>query len=475
MTTHDRGTFGAVLRTDFLSFTQKCFSYLNPSQQFVYGWHLQALAYQLELVRLGVTKRLIITLPPRHLKSIMTSVAFPAFLLGHDPTTRIVSACYSGELSDKLALDSRHIINSPWYRALFPATRISRDKNAVSDFTTTALGGRLSTSVGGTLTGRGGGILIFDDPMKPDDALSDAKRKTACEWYDSTAYTRLDDKLNGAIIVVMQRLHMEDLVGHILAKNEDWVHLNLPAIAEMDERIQIGDDRWHYRKSGDLLLPEREPMHILDNMRDVLGNYHFSAQYQQAPIPIDGEIFKWGWFQTYDNAPARGHNDRVVQSWDTASKAGELNDYSVCTTWLVKGKEYYLLDIFRKRLIYPDLRRAIIDQSKLWKPTSILIEDKASGMALAQDFKPGELAGAYKPIAIEPEKDKVIRAMAQSACIEAGQVFLPRQAPWLPDLRSELVQFPSGRYDDQVDSISQFLGWIRRPSMAPYKVRITGI
>jgi len=475
MTEHDRDILNALLRQDLLSFTAKCFGWLSPSQPFTPGWHLEALAWHLELVRLGQIRRLIITLPPRHLKSIMTSVAFPAFLLGQDPSMRIVCASYSGDLSDKLALDCRRIIGTPWYQTLFPRTRISRDKNAVSDFTTTALGGRLSTSVGGTLTGRGGQILIFDDPMKPDDALSDAKRKTACEWFDNTAYTRLDDKRTGAIIVVMQRLHMEDLVGHILAKNEEWVQLNLPAIADIDERIAIGDGRYHLRCAGDLLQPEREPQDVLNVLRETLGHYNFSAQYQQAPIPIDGEIFKWGWFKTYDTAPAHASNDRIVQSWDTASKAGELNDYSVCTTWLVKGQDYYLLDVFRKRLNYPDLRRAVIEQSQLWKPKSILIEDKASGMALAQDFKPGELTGCYRPIAIEPEKDKTSRASAQSACIEAGQVHLPKSSLWLPDLRAELVQFPSGRYDDQVDSISQFLGWMRRPRSDAWKARVTGI
>jgi predicted phage terminase large subunit-like protein len=475
MTMHDQHVFNALMRNDLLSFTARCFNHLSPAQILATGWHLEALAWHLEQVFDGKIRRLIITLPPRHLKSIMTSVAFPAWILGRNPSARAVCASYSSELADKHALDCRRIITAPWYQQAFPRTRLSPEKNAVADFNTTALGGRLSTSVGGTLTGRGGQILIFDDPMKPDDALSDARRRTACEWFDNTAYTRLDDKRTGAIIIVMQRLHMEDLVGHVLAKDEEWVQLNLPATAPIEQRIPIGLNRFYTRKAGELLQPDREPQHVLDVLRQTLGDYNYSAQYQQEPIPVDGEVFKWGWFQTYDDAPARVPGDRVIQSWDTASKDKELNDYSVCTTWLVKGTAYYLLDVFRKRMNFPDLRKAVISQCERWRPTSILIEDKASGTALVQDFKPGELAGIYRPIPVEPEGDKITRAFAQSNCVEAGQVYIPKTAPWLADLRSELVQFPSGRYDDQVDSISQFLSWIRRPYMGGYKARIVGI
>lgn len=471
---HDQLLLNAMLRQDLLSFITKCFGWLNPSQPLAMSWHLEALAYHLELVCLRQITRLIITVPPRHLKSISASVAFPAWMLGHYPFLRFVCASYSADLSEKHALDCRSIMNAPWYKLVFPRTRISREKNSVSDFTTTMRGGRLSTSVGGSLTGRGGQVLIIDDPMKPDEALSDARRSTANEWFDNTAYSRLDDKQHDAIIVVMQRLHMEDLVGHLLAKREGWVHLNLPAIAQIDERIAIGPGRFHMRKTGDLLQPKREPIEVLNVLREGLGNFSYSAQYLQTPIPIDGEIFKWGWFKPYDTAPARHGNDQVVQSWDTASKDKEINDFSVCTTWLVKDKTFYLLDVFRKRLNYPELRRAVIEHSVRWRPSAVLIEDKASGTALAQDFQGGELTGVYRPIAIEPEGDKITRAYAQSNAVEAGQVFIPRSAPWLADLRSEIVQFPSGRHDDQVDSIAQFLKWIRRPYDQAYLMPITG-
>ncbi len=476
MTEHNKLVLLAMLREDLLSFTAKCFATLNPAQVLVRQWYLEAIAWKLEQVRLGTIKRLIIAVPPRHLKSIMASVAFPAWLLGRDPTLRIVCASYAADLADKFALDSRAIMTSRWYQEAFPGTRIGREKNAVYDFMTTARGGRLTTSVGGSLTGRGGDILIFDDPMKPADALSTAKRQSACDWFDNTAYSRLDDKRNGTIIVVMQRVHQEDLVGHLLAKGDDWEMLTLPSIAEVSEAIAIGRDRYHQRRVGDLLQPEREPLNVLEELKRTIGHYNFSAQYQQAPIPVEGEIIKWGWFGSYDTAPPRKAHDQIVQSWDTASKGGELNDYSVCTTWLAQGQEYYLLDVLRKKLLYPELRRAVIEQSERWKPSAILIEDKASGTALAQDFRPGELKGCYKPIPIEPEADKLTRAAAQSVAIESGQVYLPRQAAWLADLRAEIVQFPNGRHDDQIDSISQYLGWIRRPKPGGVtRVRLSGI
>jgi len=464
----------ALLRRAPEAFVVKCFNYLAPSQTLTLNWHIQALAWHLEQVRLGHIRRLIINLPPRHLKSIVASVAFPAFVLGHDPFKRIICASYGNDLSEKLALDSRRIMTSGWYREVFPGTRISREKNSVTDFLTTSGGNRLATSTGGVLTGRGGSLIIIDDPMKADDAMSDSKRKGVAEWFDNTLYTRLDDKRNDAIVVVMQRLHQEDLVGHLLGKGEPWVVLNLPAIAESDQSIQIGTNLYQHRRIGDLLQPAREPMSVLDDIKRTLGNYSFSAQYQQNPIPVDGEIFKWSWFQFFEKEPARA-GGRIIQSWDTASKSGELNDYSVCSTWLVRDNLYYLLDVFRKRLTFPDLRQAVITQRDRWKPHAVLIEDKASGTALIQDLRRHGPGGSVHAIAIEPEGDKLTRASAQSLAAEAGQIYLPKSAPWLADFRNEVAQFPNGSFDDQIDSMTQFLGWQRRPRYEASFMKLTGI
>jgi hypothetical protein len=221
------------------------------------NWHIEAMAYHLEQVRLGRIKRLIINLPPRYLKSLVTSVAFPAFVLGHDPTKRLIVSSYGSDLAVKLANDCRTVIHFPRYKSIFPGLQISRMKNTESEIATTRGGFRLATSVDRSLTGRGGHILIIDDPIRTSDACFDAKRDHVNTWFKNTLYSRLDDKQKGAIIIVMQRLHDDDLCG-FLKNSHDWVVLNLPAIALKDEQIPIGDGRFHDRHIGDVLHPERE-------------------------------------------------------------------------------------------------------------------------------------------------------------------------------------------------------------------------
>jgi predicted phage terminase large subunit-like protein len=446
------------LRSDFPTFLHGTFQTLSPAQPFISNWHIAATAWHLQLCLAGRIKRLLITQPPRSLKSISTSVAFPAFALGHNPSLRIICASYSESLSRKHSLDCRTVVESDWYRRIFPYTRISREKNTELDFVTTRQGFRYSTSVGGTLTGRGGDIVIIDDPLKAEDALSNAKRSAANDWYERTLYSRLDDKREGVIIVVMQRVHVEDLAGHLLSK-EKWVHLNLPAIAEVEQKIEVGPRKFYTRRVGEVLHEAREPREVLDQTKIVLGNFNFSSQYQQCPIPAEGEIVKWEWFERYDELPPRAPGDTIVQSWDTASKAEELSDYSVCSTWQIKNSDYYLIEIVRQKLAYPELRRLVVEQARRFQTNSIIIEDKGSGISLIQDLR-GADEGVPYPIAFTPEADKVTRMSTQSAKIEARHVFLPRRAEWLEDLRTELLQFPHGRHDDQIDSISQFLNWI---------------
>ncbi|WP_246412951.1 phage terminase large subunit [Methylobacterium brachythecii] len=286
--------------------------------------------------------------------------------------------------------------------------------------------------------------------------MSETVRNTTNAWYDMTVLSRLDQKTKGAIIVVMQRLHPDDLVGHLLAKG-GWTHLNLPAIAEIDESIPTGRGRVHHRAIGDLLHPEREPQKILDELKADIGSFAFAAQYQQAPIPAGGNMFDPEWIQRYEGNLGCERGDEIVQSWDTATKPGQLNDFSVGMTWLVRRGAYYLLDVFRARLGFPELRRAIVDRYEHYRPAAVLIEDKASGQSLIQDLVS---AGIYAT-PIEPEGDKVMRAYSATLAFEAGRVAFPRTAPWLGDLEAELRAFPHGRHDDQVDCISQFVIWAR--------------
>jgi predicted phage terminase large subunit-like protein len=461
MKSQTRDLLDQIVRGSLKRFIHRAFQTVAPAQTFHHNWHIDAMAWHLEQCASGEIKRLLITLPPRNLKSHCASVAFTAWLLGHDPTRRIVCASYSADLASKHARDSRTVMESSWYRRAFPGTILSAEKKAEMDFMTTRQGFRYSTSVGGTLTGRGGNFLIIDDPLKPEDALSEAKRSAVNEWYDRTLYSRLDDKRKGVIILIQQRLHLEDLAGHV-TKQEKWVHLDLAAIAESEQTIAIGPHQTHLRKVGDLLHPARESEAELAQTKAVLGSRNFSAQYQQNPLPLDGEAIKWHWFCAYDVVPERQSADEIIQSWDTAYKAKELSDYSVCTTWLACGNRYYLIDVLREKLLYPELRKIVTEHALRHHADVVLIENKGSGISLIDDLRQENKTAMPTPIACDFQGDKLTRMATQAAKIEAGQVLLPRSAPWLDDFRTELLQFPYGRHDDQVDSLSQFLNWMHK-------------
>jgi predicted phage terminase large subunit-like protein len=455
MTEHvdKRRALAAACRTDFVTFSQKCFRSLNPGAELQRNWHLLAMAHHLEEVRQGRILRLIINAPPRMLKSLLASTAFTAFMLGHEPTKRVIAVSYGMDLSIKLANDFRAIVTAQWYRDLFPGMRISRTKNTESEVVTTQNGYRLATSVDGTLTGRGGDVVIIDDPLKPGDALSDSRRKSVNDWFRTTLISRLDDQQNGAIVLVMQRLHDDDLTGSILRSSDDWTVLNLPAIAEQEEKIKIGPDEYHVRRVGDLLHAEREPQSVLDSLRSQLGPDTFAAQYQQAPVPPGGVMIKRDWVRRYDQLPVRTSSSQVLQSWDTASTEGEQSDWSVCTTWLHHDKKHYLIDVLRGRVDYPTLRQRALAYAQEYKANKIFIEDTGVGTALVAELKNAGLSA----IGIRPEHDKRTRMSIQSAKIQSGQVLFPYRAPWLADLEAELFAFPNARHDDQVDSISQVL------------------
>jgi hypothetical protein len=210
--------YDTLLRQEFIRFAERCFYELNPQAELALNWHLDVIAAKLTAVREGKIRRLIINLPPRHLKSLMASIAFPAWCLGHDPSAQILCVSYAQDLADKLARDCRSVMLSPWYQRIFP-TRLAPHRQAVQEFITTRQGNRLATSTGGVLTGRGADIILIDDPLKPEDALSEALRQACNEWFVHTLYSRLNDKRSGAIVIIMQRLHEDDLVGHVLAQD----------------------------------------------------------------------------------------------------------------------------------------------------------------------------------------------------------------------------------------------------------------
>ncbi|MBZ9873178.1 phage terminase large subunit [Mesorhizobium sp. BR1-1-9] len=446
----------SAARNDLATFVALAFSVVDPGARYLPNWHIRAITHQLERVLLGHCKPLIITMPPRSLKSVTTSVAFPAWVLGRDPSKRMICVSYAQPLAVKLANDFRTVVDTAWYRSIFPTFKINPRKNTENEMQTTLGGGRLATSTGGQLTGRGGDIIIIDDPLKADEAHSESARSKCAEWVRSTLMSRFDNPAKGAAVLVMQRLHVDDLAG-ILLEAGGWEHLNLSAIAEQDERIQTGKDRWHDRKIGDLLHPSRYGMAELDGLKLALGSLNFSAQFQQAPAPPDGNIVKRAWFRYYDPGQLDLRSMTIVQSWDTAVKGDPSCDYSVGTTWAKDGNNYYLLDLVRVRAAYPELIKAVKNFLAKHDPEIILIEDAGSGSSLIADLDSQNISTTP----IKTRIDKESRLSRVGAMIENGNVHLPKDAHWKDDFLVEVLAFPNGKHDDQVDSMTQALIWMK--------------
>lgn len=454
-------TFDAITRVNLAIFLQRVFAELNPTTEYLDNFHIHVLIDQLEELRFGRQRRLAVAMPPRSLKSLLISVAYVAWLLGHDPSLRIICASYGQELADKLACDFRQVIQAHWYKRMFPRTQLVHGRQSLGNFETTAGGGRMSTSVGGVLTGFGADFIVVDDPSKPSESLSDAERITINDWIQHTLFTRLNDKRHGRILIVMQRLHENDVIGNIIEKTQgDFKVLAFAAIAQTDEihthKTAFGVARV-VRMAGEALHPAREPLEVLEEQRRLLGSRYFSAQYLQEPVPLEGGMVRRAWLRTYQPFEIMTP-DRVVQSWDTAAKIGELNDYSVCTTWAIIGRRLYLLDVVRERLELPALKRRVIEEADRWRAERVLIEDKGSGTGLLQELR---VSGFSKARPYMPKGDKVLRLAGVTPIIEEGRVYLPVNASWLDPYVHELCGFPGLKHDDQVDSTSQFFAWYR--------------
>lgn len=441
----------AACRNDLYAFMQKAFYEVDGSQEFKANWHLELICDKLQQCLDGKIKRLIINLPPRNLKSHIVSIAFPVFILGHFPSERIVCASYAQTLANDLSRKSRQLMETEFYTQVFK-TRLG-DKNTESMFETTANGYRFATSVDGSLTGFGGNWIILDDPIKADDAQSEVKRNNVNNWYDNTLISRLNDKVNGVIIVVMQRLHIDDLTGHLLKQN-GWELLSLPAIAEYDECFELSNGKTVGRKTGEALNPALEPLEVLENQQKLMSNYNFSAQYQQNPIPAKGNVINFDDFGFFDSYPAGAE---TFQSWDIALKDGKDNDYSVCITAKYKDNILYIANIQRFKLDMLALTNKILELYQVFLCNHVIVEDSSISTHLLQYIQ--KELNLY-PIKYKPQGDKVTRANNASLFISSGRVLLQRSATWLDDFKSEINAFPNGKHDDQVDALTQLIAVI---------------
>ncbi len=480
---NNKDVLKALLRSDLSAFIHKVFTTLNPGGKFLSNWHIDLIAaYLSEIVRQN-GKRLMINIPPRSLKSICISVAWPAWVLGHDPSKRIIVASYCEALSVKHSLDCRLIMTSDWYKELFPETLISKKQDTKRKFLTSKNGFRLATSVGGYVTGEGADILIIDDPHNPTYVKSDAMRNQAIKWYRTTFVTRLNNPETGSIVLVMQRLHKQDLAGY-LSSQDNWETLKIPAIADKDYFYKIPKSEFDLANNPEILytidqnslytfskgssLHESQcKMEYLQNIKREVGEDVFAAQYQQEPQEISNGILPKEHIFRYKNLPKE--SDCILQSWDTAIKISKESDFSVCTTWVIAESKAYLVDAVREKMDYPDLKNKIQELYNKFLPRVVLIEDHASGQSVIQDLL---RSGICNIKAIRNRLDKVSRFALTMGMFQSRNVLFPEDNSFIEsNIVSELLQFPHAKHDDAVDSVSQALNYIREMNFKDIKIR----
>jgi len=432
---------------------------VEPASPYVSGWHLDAITEHLEAVTRGDIRNLIINIPPRHMKSLSVCVFWPCWEWTTNPAIRWLFSSYSDRLSTRDSLKCRRLIQSPWYQQHWGSVfKLTGDQNEKMRFENDKTGYRLATGVGGAATGEGGDRLVVDDPIKAKDADSDAVRASANTWWDETMSTRGNDPKTVTKVIIMQRLHDDDLTGHMLTKiregGEYYEHLCLPA--EYEPRVYVSGIGWSdpRTKDGALLWPDRFGPDELEKLKRSLGSYGAAGQLQQRPTPRGGGMIKRAWWKFYKVAPPQF--DRVVDSWDMTFKDSKASDFVSGHKWGRVGANVYLLARIHDRMDFPTAQQAVKNLAAIAPPAPAkLVEDKANGAAIIASLR-STIAGL---IAVEPDGSKQARAAAVSPYIEAGNVYLPDPsiAPWVEEVIAECAAFPLGAHDDDVDAMSQAL------------------
>lgn len=451
-----RAVVDEACRRSLLAFHYRFFSVVNFGKIISRAPYVDAMCLRLERVFRGEDRRLIATLPPRHGKSEML-VSFAAWALGHDPRLKFMFICYSLDLASGQTEKLRRILTSPEYKRLFPETNIVRGRDRAELIATTAGGEWRPGSVKSGITGFGADYIIIDDLQKADEALTLASQEKAMMFYQNTLASRFDDPAAARTIIAQQRLHERDFVGRLLETTR-WPLFCLPAVAEQDELIPLARGRMWHRRKGELLDPVRIPQTVLDGRRLELGERGYGAQYQQNPIAPDTGLFRWSWFGQYDVAPDRLRFDRVIQSWDTAASLDPDASFSVGMTWGRYDGKWYLLDVIRTKLLFSDLCDRVFAWHRQWRADVLVIEAASLGPALYAEARKARLPGLLRCPTVHGSKPD--RLAGRSAQLASGDYLLPAAAPWLSDLRHELLAFPEGGWNDQVDALTQFLEFV---------------
>lgn len=447
------------LIADFGAFCRRAWREVEPGKPLLWNWHHELICEYLQLAYLGEETRLIFTLPPRGLKSKLVSVFYGAWVWAQSPQSSFILTSYSDSLSEELNIMRRTLLMSKWFETTFPGKVIfSEDLNRREQYANKAGGHAIATSTEGTVTGKGADYLLVDDLLSPQQSYSDLERNNANRFFDSTLRSRLNDPTTGRIVVVCQRLHESDLVGHLEeAEPGVWRHVRLPMEAETDEEIVFPiSGRTMHRRAGDLLHPQRWPESYVKKTKATVGQYIFASQFQQRPAPAGGSIFRSEWFRSFDSLP-QGKGTTII-SLDTAFSTKKTADYSVASVWTAFESRFYLRFIWRERADYPQLKAMTLALCEDWHPEAVLIEARGSGQSLIQSLKQET---SLPIVGIAVDTDKVSRAHGVTALFQSGRVFFAKSEPWLPNFLHELELFPSASHDDQVDSTVQALAYLR--------------
>ena len=439
-------------KNDFMAYVK----YVWPN--FINGRHHEKMARAFEKVANGEVKRLIINMPPRHTKSEFASYLLPSWFLGRFPNKKIIQTSHTAELAVGFGRKVRNLVDSDRYKDIFPQVALQADSKAAGRWATNYAGEYFAIGVGGAVTGKGADLLIIDDPHSEQEAtLAETNPEVydkTYEWYTSGPRQRLQP--GGAIVVVMTRWSKKDLTGQVLKaaaqrSGEEWEVIEFPAILP----------------SGNALWPEFWKIEELEALRQELPNGKWMAQYQQEPTSDVSAIVKREWWRIWeqDHPPFCSY---TIQSWDTAFLKSERADYSACTTWGVfeqpddTGKmqsNIILLNAFKKRMEFPELKEAAFEEFKYWNPDSIIIEAKAAGSPLIFELRTmGIPVQEFTP---SKGNDKIARLNAVADMFASGRVWVPN-THWAEELVEEVASFPSGEHDDLVDSMTQALLRYRR-------------
>jgi predicted phage terminase large subunit-like protein len=456
-----------LVQTEFLAFAMKAFATLNKGRSLGNDKYLKLLAQELTRVAAGETKRLVVSMPPRHCKTFMGSICLPAWVLAHNPSAKIVILTYGQDLADKTAYAIRNILRSEWFQQAFH-TRLKKDRAKLIDFVTTDGGGVRSLSIEGSLTGVGADFIIIDDPVQIKDCGNTERLEHVNDLFDDVIQTRLDHPKKGCIVVIAHRISEDDLPGHVLKKG-GWKPLKLPLIAQRARTYELeGGDVWN-RKKGELLRPDAFTKRDIRRLRDS-KQPGFETLQQQNPGGSDRLRIEAKYFPTFLPMELQVRQLPIVLSIDPGQKGGPTNSCSVIQAWSPNDGAHLLLDQWREHITYGDFRSAAQWFIRKYRPSVVLIEATGLGPALISDIKP---QNGMQLMPITPVGDKVERLRKHRLTIRDGLVQLPQGAPWYDEFISEATQFPYGPFDDQMDALSQYLNWIakhpippKRPAMA---------